>query len=196
MPPKPIQQLRNLTRYPKTRIQERSREINRPHKALKNAGLTFDCVAADVTGTSGRDMLDAPVAGETNPDVFAQLARRQLRKKIPALREAPAGHFDAHHRPWSGAILAPIDVLDAHIERLSDAIEKQLHPFAPAVKLLDTVVGSQRRGAHCVLAEIGADMTRFPTARPRASWGGAVPRATTSRPASADPARRATAPSG
>jgi transposase len=83
VPPKPIRQLRNLTRYRKTQIQERAREVNRLHKALEDAGIKLDCVAADVMGKSGRDMLDALVAGETDPDVLAQLARRQMRKKIP-----------------------------------------------------------------------------------------------------------------
>jgi transposase len=175
VPPKPIRQLRNLTRYRKTQIQERSREVNRLHKALEDAGIKLDCVAADVMGKSGRDMLDALVAGETDPDVLAQLARRQMRKKIPALREALTGHFDEHHRLWIGAILAHIDFLDAHIERLSDAIEEQLRPFAPAVELLCTVVGIQHRGAQCILAEIGADMTRFATARHLASWAGQCP---------------------
>src|SRR3954467_15623358 len=175
VPPKPIRQLRNLTRYRKTQIQERAREVNRLHKALEDAGIKLDCVAADVMGKSGRDMLDALVAGETDPDVLAQLARRQMRRKIPALREALAGHFDEHHRLWIGAILAHIDFLDAHIERLSDAIEEHLRPFAPAVELLCTIVGIQRRGAECILAEIGADMTRFASARHLASWAGQCP---------------------
>src|SRR4051794_4124067 len=175
VPPKPIRQLRNLTRYRKTQIQERSREINRLQEALEDAGIKLDCVAADVMGKSGRDMLDALVAGETDPDVLAQLARRQMRKKIPALREALAGHFDEHHRLWIGAILAHIDFRDEHIERLSEAIEEQLRPFAPAVELLSTTVGIQRRGAECILAEIGTDMTRFASARHLASWAGQCP---------------------
>jgi transposase len=131
--------------------------------------LHLSAGAADVMGKSCRDKLDALVPGETDPEVLAQLARRQMRKKIPALREAWAGHFDEHHRLWIGAILAHIDFLDAHIERLSDAIEEQLRPLAPAVELLCTVVGIQRRGAQTIVAEIGADMTRFPTARHLAS---------------------------
>jgi transposase len=107
--PKPIRQLRNLTRYRKTQIQERSREVNRLHKALEDAGIKLDCVAADVLGKSGRDMLDALVAGTTDPEVLAQLARRQMRKKSPQLQEALAGHFDAHHALWIGAILAHTD---------------------------------------------------------------------------------------
>jgi transposase len=105
VPAKPIRRLRNLTRYRKTQIQERQREVNRLHKALEDAGIKLDCVAADVLGKSGRDMLDALVAGTSDPEVLADLARRQMRKKIPALREALAGHFDAHHRLWVGAIL-------------------------------------------------------------------------------------------
>jgi transposase len=108
VPPKPVRQLRNLTRYRKTQIQERQREVNRLHKALEDAGIKLDCVAADVMGKSGRDMLDALVAGTTDPEVLAQLARRQMRKKIPQLREALEGHFDAHHALWIGAILAHI----------------------------------------------------------------------------------------
>jgi transposase len=175
VPPKPIRQLRNLTRYRKTQIQERQREVNRLHKALEDAGIKLDCVAADVLGKSGRDMLDALVAGTTEPEVLADLARRQMRKKIPQLREALEGHFDAHHALWVGAILDHIDFLDAQIERLSDAIEEQIRPFARAVELLCTITGIQRRGAECILAEIGADMTRFASARHLASWAGQCP---------------------
>jgi transposase len=175
VPPKPIRQLRNLTRYRKTQIQERAREVNRLHKALEDAGIKLDCVAADVMGKSGRDMLDALVAGETDPAVLAQLARRQMRKKIPLLREALAGHFDEHHRLWIGAILAHIDFLDEQIARLSVMIEEQIRPFASQVELLCTITGIQRRGAECILAEIGADMTCFVTARHLASWAGQCP---------------------
>jgi transposase len=156
VPPKPVRQLRNLTRYRKTQIQERQREVNRLHKALEDAGIKLDCVAADVLGKSGRDMLDALVAGTTDPEVLAELARRQMRKKIPELQEALEGHFDAHHALWIGAILEHIDFLDAQIERLSDAIEEQIRPFARTVELLCTITGIQRRGAECVIAEIGA----------------------------------------
>ena len=175
VPPRPIRQLRNLTRYRKTQIQERAREVNRLHKALEDAGIKLDCVAADVMGKSGRDMLDALVAGETDPAVLAQLARRQMRKKIPLLREALAGHFDEHHRLWIGAILAHIDFLDEQIARLSVMIEEQIRPFASQVELLCTITGIQRRGAECILAEIGADMTCFVTARHLASWAGQCP---------------------
>jgi transposase len=173
--PEPIRQLRNLTRYRKTQIRERVREVNRLHKALEDAGIKLDCVAADIPGKSGRDMLDRLLAGETDPQVLAELARRQMRKKIPALREALQGHVDEHHRLWIGAILRHIDFLDEQIEQLTGMIEGQIGPFAPAVELLCTVVGIQRRGAECIIAEIGADMTRFATARHLASWAGQCP---------------------
>jgi len=175
VPPKPIRQLRNLTRYRKTQIQERQREVNRLHKALEDAGIKLDCVAADILGKSGRDMLDALVAGTTDPAVLAELARRQMRKKIPALREALAGHFDAHHRLWIGAILRHIDFLDEQIDRVSEAIDEQIRPFLAAVGLVCTMTGFQRRGAECVIGEIGADMSRFATARHLASWAGRCP---------------------
>jgi transposase len=175
VPPKPVRQLRNLTRYRKTQIQERAREVNRLHKALEDAGIRLDCVAADILGKSGRDMLNALVAGETDPQVLADLARKQMRKKIPALREALTGHFDAHHRMWIGAILRHIDFLDEQIEQLTQMIEEHVRPFAPAVELLSTIPGIQRRGAECVIGEIDVDMTRFATSRHLASWAGQCP---------------------
>jgi transposase len=175
VPPKPIRRLRNLTRYRKTQIQERAREVNRLHKALEDAGIKLDCVAADIMGKSGRDMLDALVAGETDPNVLAEFARRQMRKKIPALRDALAGHFDTHHRLWIGAILRHIDFLDEQIEQLTQMIEQQICPFAPAVELLCTIPGIQHRGAECILGEIGTDMSCFATARHLASWAGLCP---------------------
>jgi transposase len=173
--PKPIRRLRNLTRYRKTQIAERQREVNRLHKALEDAGIKLDRVAADILGKSGRDMLDALVAGERDPEVLANLARRQMRRKIPRLREALEGHFDAHHRLWIGSILRHIDFLDEQIEQLSAAIEEQIRPFWPAVELICTMTGFQQRGAECVIAEIGVDMTVFPTARHLASWSGRCP---------------------
>jgi transposase len=175
VPPRPIRQLRNLTRYRKTQIQERQREVNRLHKALEDAGIKLDCVATDILGKSGRDMLDALVAGTIDPNVLADLARRQMRKKIPLLQEALDGHFDAHHRLWIGQILRHIDFLDEQIQQLSTAIEEQIRPFWPAVELLCTITGIQQRGAECVIAEIGTDMRIFATHRHLASWSGQCP---------------------
>ncbi len=175
VPPKPIRALRNLTRYRKTQIQERQREANRLHKALEDTGIKLNCVASDILGVSGRAMLDALINGTTDPEILADLAKGRLRAKLPALREALEGHFDELHALWIGAILAHIDFLDEQIGRLSDAIEEQIRPFEAAVELLCTIPGIQRRGAEVIIAEIGADMSIFPTAKHLASWAGQCP---------------------
>ncbi len=175
VPPKPIRALRNLTRYRKTQIQERQREANRLHKALEDTGIKLDCVATDILGKSGRAMLDALVHGTTDPEILADLAKGRLRVKLPALREALEGRFDDVHALWIGAILAHIDFLDEQIDRLSDAIEEQIRPFAPAVELLRTIPGVQRRAAEVIISEIGTDMSVFPTAKHLASWAGQCP---------------------
>jgi transposase len=107
--------------------------------------------------------------------VLAELAVGRLRPKVGKLKEALAGHFDAHHRLWIGAILRHIDFLDQQIEQLSVMIEEQIRPFALAVELLCTITGVQRRGAECIIAEIGIDMSCFATPRHLASWAGQCP---------------------
>ncbi len=175
VPPKPIRALRNLTRYRKTQIQERQREANRLHKALEDTGIKLDCVASDILGRSGRAMLDALVAGTSDPEVLAELAKGRLRQKIPALRQALEGRFDRLHAVWIGAILAHLDFLDEQIAGLNEAIGEQIAPFEQAVELLCTIPGVQRRTAECVIAEIGTDMGVFPTAKHLASWAGLCP---------------------
>jgi transposase len=175
VPPKPIRALRNLTRYRKTQIQERSREANRLHKALEDTGIKLDCVATDILGKSGRAMLDALVAGTTDPEVLANLAKGKLRPKIPALKEALEGRFDHLHAVWIGAILAHLDFLDEQISNLTEAIGEQIAPFEKAVELLCTIHGVQRRTAEVIIAEIGVDMSVFPTAKQLASWAGQCP---------------------
>jgi transposase len=142
---------------------------------LEDTGIKLDCVASDILGKSGRAMLDALCSGTTDPEVLADLAKGRLRKKIPALREALEGRFDAQHALLIGAILAHLDFLDEQIERLSEAIEEQLRPFQPAVELLRTVDGIDTRTAQNILAEIGTDMSVFPTAGHLASWAGQCP---------------------
>jgi transposase len=175
VPPKPIRTLRNLTRYRKTQIQERQREANRLHKALEDTGIKLDCVASNILGVSGRLMLGALIQGTTDPEVLAELARGSLRRKIPALREALEGRFDRHHALWIGAILNHIDFLDEQIEGLSEAIEEEIRPFGPVVELLCSIPGIAHRGAECIIAEIGVDMTVFATEKHLASWGGQCP---------------------
>ena len=175
MPPKPIRALRNLTRYRKTQIAERQREANRLHKILEDTGIKLDCVASNILGASGRAMLDALVSGTTDATVLAELAKGRLRAKIPALQEALEGRFDPLHALIVSSILAHLDFLDEAIDRLSDAIEEQLVPFAPAVELLRTIPGVQARTAQVIVAEIGTDMSVFPTAKHLASWAGQCP---------------------
>ena len=175
VPPKPIRALRNLTRYRKAQIGERQREANRLHKILEDTGIKLDCVASDILGKSGRAMLDALVAGSTDPQLLAELAQGKLRAKIPALKEALEGRFDAQHALIVSAILAHLDFLDEQIQLLSDEIEEQLAPFAKAVELLCTIPGVQRRTAEVIVAEIGLDMSRFPSERHLASWAGQCP---------------------
>jgi transposase len=175
VPPKPIRELRQLTRYRKAQIAERQREANRLHKALEDTGIKLDCVATDILGVSGRAMLDALVAGTTDPVVLADLAKGRMRRKIPALREALEGRFDELHALLIGAILAHLDFLDEQIEALSQAIEVKLAPFEGAVQLLRTIPGIEQRTAENVIAEIGTDMTQFPSADHLASWGGQCP---------------------
>jgi transposase len=175
VPPKPVRALRNLTRYRKTQIEERQREANRLHKLLEDTGIKLDCVASDLLGASGRAMLDALCAGTTDPELLAELAKGRLRAKIPALREALEGRFDAQHALIVGAILAHLDFLEEQIDLLSEAIEEQIRPFEQAVELLCTIPGVQRRSAEVIVAETGADMSAFPTAKHLASWAGQCP---------------------
>ena len=175
VPPKPIRDLRQLTRYRRAQISERQREANRLHKALEDTGIKLDCVATDILGVSGRLMLDALCHGTTDPELLADLARGKLRTKIPALREALEGRFDSLHAVLIGAILAHLDFLDDQIDQLSRAIEAQLAPFAPAVELLRSIPGVQTRTAQVIVAEIGVDMRVFPSAAHLASWAGQCP---------------------
>jgi transposase len=176
VPPKPQRRLRTLTRYRKTQIAERKRETNRLHKALEDTGIKLDCVASDILGKSGRAMLDALVAGTTDPEVLADLAQGKLRAKIPALKQALEGRFEAHHALVIGAILAHLDFLEEQIDRLSEAIEEQLGPTGLAgVALASTITGVARRTAEVMVAEIGTDMSVFASARHLASWAGRCP---------------------
>jgi len=175
VPPKPVRALRNLTRYRKTQIQDRQREANRLHKLLEDTGIKLDCVATDILGVSGRAMLDALVAGTTDADVLADLAKGRLRQKLPALRDALQGRFDAHHALLVGQLLAHLDFLDESIQTLADEIEVQIAPFARAVELLCTIPGVARRTAEVIIAETGGDMTAFPSAKHLASWAGMCP---------------------
>jgi transposase len=175
VPPAPIRDLRDLTRYRKHQSQDRAREVNRLHRVLEDAGIKLSTVATDVMGVSGRAMLDALLAGTTDPAVLANLARGKLRKKLPALRQALLGRFRAHHGFLIGQILAKIDFLDEGIDQLTEAIDRLVVPFEPMLRQLDTIPGVDRKGAITILAETGGDMTHFSTSGHLCSWAAACP---------------------
>jgi transposase len=175
VPPKPIRELRDLTRYRKALLAERTREVQRLHKVLEDAGIKLASVASDPLGVSGRAMLEALVSGTHDPQVLAELARGRLRAKLPALREALEGRFGAHHGLLVGEMLARIDQMDETIGRLSAEVARVAAPFSPLLALLVTIPGVSRRTAEVILAEIGSDMGRFPTAAHLASWAGVCP---------------------
>ena len=175
VPPQPIRQLRDLTRYRKAQIEERTREVQRLDKVLQDAGIKLSSVSSSILTVSGRAILESMIAGTTDPEVLSELARGRLRAKIPALREALNGFFTGHHGLIIGEILAKLDYLDEAIDRLSTEIDRVIVPFEEKVALLDTIPGVDRRTAECLLAEIGPDMSVFPTAGHLASWAGRCP---------------------
>jgi transposase len=172
VPPRPLRELRDVVRYRKAKIQERTREVQRVEKTLQDAGIKLSSVASKVLGVSARRMLDALICGTHDPDVLADLAKGTLRRKIPALREALQGRFTGHHALLVSQMLAQIDFLDETIATLSEQIEQLARPFSRELELLDTIPGVDKRAAEMILAEIGPDMTRFPTEHHLASWGG------------------------
>jgi len=175
VPPEPIRVLRDLTRARTVITQERTREIHRLEKLLEDAGIKLSSVATDITGVSGRLMLAALIDGRDDPAVIADLAKRRLRSKIPALTEALNGHFSAHHAFMARLFLDRIDAHTADIERLSTRIDEAMEPFQAARELLCSLPGISTTIAEVFVAETGAEMSEFPTAGHLASWAGTAP---------------------
>ena len=177
IPPVPIRDLRALTRYRKTLVQERTDEVNRLHKTLESANIKLGSVASEVLGKSGRAMLDALLTGERDAEVLADLARGKLREKLPALRRALVGRVRPHHLVLLDRILAHVDFLEGSIAQVQGAIEAAVasDAEAEAVALLDTIPGVGPTAAAAIVAEIGTDMSRFPSAKHLASWAGVCP---------------------
>jgi transposase len=175
VPPPPIRRLRDLTRYRVDLVSARTAEKNRVEKLLEDAQIKMSVVASDIFGVSGRDMMAALIAGQRDPAALAQLARARLRVKIPELEEAFYGHFTDHHAFLLAKMLARIDAITADIDDLDAHIEDQLRPFGDAVTRLQQIPGVGPVAAAVIVAEIGVDMSRFPTAGHLASWARFAP---------------------
>jgi transposase len=175
VPPPPIRELRDLTRQRSQLVAEKATAANRVQKVLEDANIKLASVATDVLGVSGRDMLEAIIAGEDDAEKLADKARKRLRNKIPALQTALRGRVTAHHRFQLRLLLDHVAHLEALIGRLGARIEDVIAPFAEAVERLTTIPGVEQRAAETVIAEIGPNMEQFPSADHLASWAGMCP---------------------
>ena len=176
--PRPWQrELRDLCRYRRTLIQERTREKQRAEKLLEDTQIKLSSVISDIFGASGRDMLEALIAGQRDPHALARLARGSMRGKISVLQEALTGQFRDHHGYLLRMMLDRVGALTAQVEALTGRIDEAIAPFAHQVAQLDEIPGAGRTGAQEIIAEIGVDMTRFPTAGHLVSWAKFAPRA-------------------
>ena len=177
IPPPWQRELRDLCRYRRTLVQERTREKQRAEKLLEDTQIKLSSVISDIFGKSGRDMLDALIAGQRDPHVLAELARGSMRGKKSVLQEALTGHFRDHHGYLLTMMLQRIDALTAQIDALTGRIDEAIAPFAHQVTQLDEIPGVGKTGAQELIAEIGVDMARFPTAAHLVSWAKYAPKA-------------------
>jgi transposase len=175
VPDRPARELRELTRYRSSVVHERTAEVNRLQKTLEGANIKLASVVSDVTGVSARAMLGELVAGQEDAVALAELAVGQLRRKRPELEQALTGRMSAHQRFMLAQHVAHIDFLDTQIAQLSTEIAERLRPFESQLVILDSIPGIGRWSAEVLLAEIGPDMGRFPTAGHLASWAGMCP---------------------
>jgi transposase len=175
VPPKPIRRLRDLTRYRAALTAERTREKQRLEKLLEDAGIKLSVFVSDIFGVSGRAMLAALADGERDPEVLAAYARGRMRPKIPMLVQALTGSFGTHHAFLCRTMLSRVDSLDATINAVTAQIETEIAPFQAIADRLDTIPGVNQRAAQVIIAEIGVDMTQFPTPAHLSSWAGMCP---------------------
>lgn len=175
IPPAPVRELRDLTRYRTSLIRERARTANRLQKVLEDANIKLAGVATDIQGVSAWAMLEAIVAGQTNPEALADLAKGLLRKKREQLVAALSGRVKPHHRFLIAEHLSQIEYLEESIKRISAEVTERLRPFDLAVKRLDSIPGISQQIAEVLLAEMGWDMSRFPSDKHLASWAGMCP---------------------
>ena len=175
IPDRSQRELRELVRYRKDLIHERAREVNRIQKVLEGANIKLGDVATDVMGKSGQAILEALIAGKTDPESLAGLARGRLKEKTGQLARALEGLMGPHQRMMLATQMEHIRFLDEQIRKLDREIEERMRPFEGAVEALDGIPGIGRRTAEEVLAETGDDMNRFPSAAHFASWAGLSP---------------------
>ena len=175
VPERPQRDLRDLTRQRSQLTAEQSRVANRIHKTLEDANIKLGSVATDILGVSGREMIRALIAGQDDPNALADLARRRLRAKLPQLREALRGRLSDHHRFMLSQLMDHLAYLDRQIAAFDQRIEELMRPFQEAIRRLSTIPGVAARTAQNVLAEIGTDMSRFPTDQHLASWAAMCP---------------------
>jgi transposase len=175
IPSKPQRQLRELTRYRSTLVQDRARALNRLQAILEDANLKLASVVTDISGVSAQAMLEAILAGQRDVEVLADLARGRLRAKRDQLKVALEGRVTAHHSFLMTEHLSTLEYLDEAIERVSGEIDQRLTADQEAIALLDTIPGVGQRAAEILIAEIGTDMSRFPSAKHLASWAGMCP---------------------
>lgn len=178
IPERQQRELRELARYRLSLVQERSRFANRLQKVLEDTNIKLSAVATDMQGVSAQAMLRALIQGETDPSVLAGMAKGRMRKKQNELARALVGKLTEHHRFMLSQLLDQLDVLDQQIAKIEGRIEEQLAqmpPFQSAVTLLDTLPGVDRQLAIAIVAEIGIDMSRFPSDRHITAWAGVAP---------------------
>src|SRR5215471_574717 len=175
VPPTPLRELRDLTRQRAQLVAEKATAANRVQKVLEDANIKLASVATDVLGVSGRDMLEAIIAGEEDAEKLADKARKRLRHKIPALQTALCGRVTEHHRFQLRLLLDHVTHLAELIGRLGGRIEEVMAPFVEAAERLMTILGVERRAAETVIAEIGPNMEQFPSADHVASWAAMCP---------------------
>lgn len=202
VPPRPQRELRDLTRHRTQLVSEQTRVINRVHKILEDANIKLGAVVSDITGVSARDMIDALIRGDLDPGSMANLARRRMRKKIPELEKALQGHLTDHHRFMLRTLWDHLGFLETTLAQLSSEIDRRIdefpsdpepsgegeehaedsdspmasHPtFPQAIELAIEIPGIEKRSAQNILAEIGIDMSRFPTSRHLRSWAKICP---------------------
>jgi transposase len=176
VPDEPTQEMRNLLRTRKQFVRERSSHVQRVQKTLEDANIKLDSVITDIVGLSGRRMIEALIAGETDPIALATLAHRRIKASPAELEAALRGRVTEHHRFMLRLLLQHIDAIDSAITRIDQEVDGKVEPFRTAIQIVSTIPGVGELSAEVIVAEIGIDMARFPTEGHLISWSGLCPK--------------------